>query len=564
MNGMAPVRAPDAAAWQPHPHPHPGDWQSQQDSQVFSRWSSDQQDDWEAYRVSFDAAASRGAPSVEDVTGQDSGDAAPQPAISQGVDMVPDEYRHHHDVQVIDAFGGTTGARTFPPLRRFEDTFLPPQVIAEILNAGFAGPTPVQAQSWPILSAGHDMIGIAKSGSGKTLAFLGPAFSRVLESRMDPSSGCGVLVLAPTRELARQIQLEALRFGRSSGILACAVAGGGPRGEQLEFLTSGCHILIATPGRLNEFREHGYVQLQQVQYLVMDEADRMLDLGFEPQIRTIVEDCPQGSARQTLLFSATWPQAVQQLAFDFLTRPIHVHIGEIDAAKANTDIRQEAIILERQEFKDDVLQDILARHFAQGDLCIVFVGTKRGCQDLSWKLQRKGFCVAEIHGDKDQKARELALRSFTCGYSRVLLATDIASRGGGTKRSSLEGLDVKGVRLVVNYDAASTAEDYVHRIGRTGRAGEKGMAYTLLVRDDIHDIRRARFVVEVMENAGQPVPEDLRQFARTYVPKSGAQKSRGADKVNGSQAQEVLQEPEPSQFAVTDITGGLPGAIQLQ
>jgi len=413
-------------------------------------------------------------------------------------------------MQVINAFhGGAAPA----PILDFASAGLPPAVLKEIKEAGFVEPTPIQAQCWPICAAGHDLIGIAKSGSGKTLAFLGPGFSNIIQRGADGQKGPTVLVLAPTRELARQIQLEALKFGRSSGIFCCAVTGGEPRGEQLEWLRCGSHVLVATPGRLNEFLEQRQVNLSQVAYAVLDEADRMLDMGFEPQIRRIIDECPRGPERQTLLFSATWPKAVRQLAFDFLRRPLHVHIGEMNAAKANTDVTQNVVILETLADKDGAIEDTLKNHLGEGELAIVFVSTKRMCQDVARRLQSKGFGVTEIHGDKDQRERETALRTFISKENRVMIATDVASRG----------LDIKGVKLVVNFDAANTPEDYVHRIGRTGRAGEKGMSFTFLVQGDSSDVKKARAIVEVMQTASQDITDELRQYA-------GAPASRGGGK----------------------------------
>jgi ATP-dependent RNA helicase DDX5/DBP2 len=477
------------------------EWQDRIQAQYFSRWSVDKLDEWQAYAAKFEAAHNGGG-------GEASSSLAPPQwnhiqapeAVSKQEAENAEEYRREHEMQVISAFGATP-----LPIRTFESANLPPAVLKEIIEAKFVEPTPIQAQCWPILSLGHDLIGIAKSGSGKTLAFLGPGFAHVLRSNADAQRGPMVLVLAPTRELARQIQLEALKFGRSSGIHCCAVTGGEPKGEQLEWLKRGCHVIVATPGRINEFLERQHVWLGQVGYAVLDEADRMLDMGFEPQIRRIIEECPKGPERQTLLFSATWPKAVRQLAFEFLRRPLHVHIGEMNSAKANTDIEQKAVILDRALDKDEFLVDILKEKLQEAQLAIVFVSTKKACQDILHHLQSRQFSVAEIHGDKDQRERDEALHHFVNKRINVLVATDVASRG----------LDIKGVALVINYDAANTPEDHVHRIGRTGRAGEKGLSYTFLVRGDANDVRKAKAVVEVMETAGQEVPDDLRQLAGT-------------------------------------------------
>jgi len=491
------------------------EWQERIQAQYFSRWSVDKLDEWQAYQAKFEAAHDSGMGQVVPNLVPPQWDSLAAPAtqvVSKEDAQAGEVYRKENEMQVISAFSSSAVP---VPVRTFEAASLPPQVFREVVEAGFAEPTPIQAQCWPILAAGHDLIGIAKSGSGKTLAFLGPGFAHVLRSPADVQKGPFVLVLAPTRELARQIQLEALKFGRSSGILCCAVTGGEPKGEQLEWVKRGCHVIVATPGRLNEFLEREHVWLGQVGYAVLDEADRMLDMGFEPQIRRIIEECPKGPERQTLLFSATWPKAVRQLAFDFLRRPLHVHIGEMNAAKANTDVEQRAVMLERAVDKDQALVDTLTKHLSEGELAIVFVATKKSCQDVSQRLQVRGFGVAEMNGDKDQRERDIALHSFVNKQKNVLVATDVASRG----------LDIKGVKWVVNYDAANTPEDHVHRIGRTGRAGEKGISFTFLVKGDPSDIRKARAVIEVMETAGQEVPDDLRQLAGTPAPRGGSKAS---------------------------------------
>jgi len=491
------------------------EWQERIQLQYFSRWSVDKHDEWQAYQSQFETAHSGGL--VKDPTLCPPRWEVPAQPSSREDTKKAEDYRKHHDMQVISAFSSSAVPT---PVQTFEVAGLPEMVHKEIHQAGFVEPTPIQAQCWPILTAGHDLIGIAKSGSGKTLAFLGPGFAQVLRSSADAQRGPMVLVLAPTRELARQIQLEALKFGRSSGIHCCAVTGGEPKGEQLEWLKRGCHLIVATPGRLNEFLEQGHVWLGQVGYAVLDEADRMLDMGFEPQIRRIIEECPKGPERQTLLFSATWPKAVRQLAFDFLRRPVHVHIGEMNSAKANTDVEQRVIIVERLMDKEQTLDDTLAQSLGEDDLAIVFVSTKKSCQDMARRLQSKDFGVTEIHGDKDQRERDVALRSFMAKERRVMIATDVASRG----------LDIKGVKLVINFDAANTPEDYVHRIGRTGRAGEKGISYTFLVRGDGADIKKGRAIVEVMETAGQDVSEELRHFAGAPMPRGNSKGGKGGYK----------------------------------
>lgn len=516
------------------------EWLQHIQNQYFSRWSVDKQDEWQAYQAKFNSA--------QDAGWSDQGKETQASASSSGSRRSAQEYRKQHEMKVISSFSGTVPQ----PIQDFQAAGLPEKVLKEIQDAKFSEPTPIQAQCWPILSNGHDLIGIAKSGSGKTLAFLGPGFAQILRSGADVHEGPMALVLAPTRELARQIQLEALRFGRSSGILCCSCTGGESKADQLEWLKRGCHIIVATPGRLNEFCENKQVWLGQISYLTLDEADRMLDMGFEPQIRRIIEECPR--ERQTLLFSATWPKAVRQLAFDFLQGPVHVHIGEMNAAKANTDVTQHVVLLERLTDKDRKLDEMLSQHLGEEELAIVFVSTKRCVQDIARLLWHHSFGVAEIHGDKDQRERDLALRSFTNKEKRVMVATDVASRG----------LDIKGVKLVINYDAANTPEDYVHRIGRTGRAGEKGLSYTFLVKEDPLDLRKAKAILEVMQTAEQEVPEELRELVgvkASKASKGGRGKGGGkGGKKGGFKGASKSQGPPPGPLAgCAPINGGLMG-----
>lgn len=516
------------------------EWLQHIQNQYFSRWSVDKQDEWQAYQAKFNFA--------QDAGWSDQGKETQASASSSGSRRSAQEYRKQHEMKVISSFSGMVPQ----PIQDFQAAGLPEKVLKEIQDAKFSEPTPIQAQCWPILSNGHDLIGIAKSGSGKTLAFLGPGFVQILRSGADVHEGPMALVLAPTRELARQIQLEALRFGRSSGILCCSCTGGESKADQLEWLKRGCHIIVATPGRLNEFCENKQVWLGQISYLTLDEADRMLDMGFEPQIRRIIEECPR--ERQTLLFSATWPKAVRQLAFDFLQRPVHVHIGEMNAAKANTDVTQHVVLLERLTDKDRKLDEMLSQHLGEEELAIVFVSTKRCVQDIARLLWHHSFGVAEIHGDKDQRERDLALRSFTNKEKRVMVATDVASRG----------LDIKGVKLVINYDAANTPEDYVHRIGRTGRAGEKGLSYTFLVKEDPLDLRKAKAILEVMQTAEQEVPEELRELVgvkASKASKGGRGKGGGkGGKKGGFKGASKSKGPPPGPLAgCAPINGGLMG-----
>lgn len=379
------------------------------------------------------------------------------------------------------------------PFTTFNSCGFPKPIMATLFSLGFAAPTPIQAYCWPVAGGGRDVVGIAKTGSGKTLAFLLPPFTTFLGSR--PGYGPNMLVMAPTRELACQIQLEAERFGKRVGIYSVCVYGGAPRGPQLRELRAGAHLVVGTPGRLNDYLEGGELTLENCKNLVLDEADRMLDMGFEPQIRTLIKAIPRD--RQTMMFSATWPREVRNLVQDYLHRPVYIQIGSHEAT-ANKDITQEVVICSGQREKSENLLEILT--IDRAERVIVFTNTKKLCESLASELWSSRIHCVTIHGDKEQRDRDQALHSFKTGRTPVMLATDVAARG----------LDIKGVKLVVNYDVAPCPDDHIHRIGRTGRAGVPGRAVTFL---DHRESKEAREVMRSMEKAGQRVPENLRELA---------------------------------------------------
>lgn len=389
--------------------------------------------------------------------------------------------------------------KTFKEIDEF-----PREVQSAFQNAGFPGPSQIQAYCWPLGLRGHDVIGVAATGSGKTLAFLMPAFVEMLESRHDARrDGPGLVVMAPTRELAQQTESEGNKFGQCLGMKCVAMYGGAPKGNQMSRYRQGCACIVACPGRLNDFLEGRQVQLKSTRRLVLDEADRMLDMGFEPQIRKIIAHMPD--KRHTLFFTATWPKDIQALAAEILRKPYKVMIGNRDELKANADITQLVRITEARS-KLDVLAQILSdaglnSTGGQGK-SLIFCSSKRMCDQLTGSLCRAGVSCAAIHGDKDQQQRDQALNDLKNGRIKVLCGTDVAARG----------LDIKGVGLVVNFDPPNNAEDYVHRIGRTGRAGAKGVAITLLTQDDGN---KARNIMEVMDRTGQSAPPELEQLAAT-------------------------------------------------
>lgn len=375
----------------------------------------------------------------------------------------------------------------------------PREIHDELKRAGFPGPSQIQAYTWPLGLRGKDIIGIAATGSGKTLAFLLPAFAQMIDDGHRPErEGPGLLVLSPTRELAQQIETEANRFGRSAGMRCVAMYGGAPKPTQMSKYRQGVHSIVACPGRLNDFLEGGQVRLDGIFKLVLDEADRMLDMGFEPQIRKILHKVPR--KRHTLFFTATWPREVRKLASEILSRPYKVMIGNRDVLKGNQDITQIVKIVDAYSKNTQVFELLRLGGLLRPDSAgkaLVFCNTKRMCDQLTNNLLRSGVPCSSIHGDKDQATRDEALAGLKTGRIKVLVATDVAARG----------LDIKGVGLVLNFDPANNIEDYVHRIGRTARAGAKGYAITFLTPSDAH---KARGIIEVMERTNQEVSPELR------------------------------------------------------
>uniref|UniRef100_H2ZTV6 RNA helicase n=1 Tax=Latimeria chalumnae TaxID=7897 RepID=H2ZTV6_LATCH len=332
-----------------------------------------------------------------------------------------------------------------------------PQIMDNIRRVGFQRPTPIQMQAWPIILQGLDLIAIAQTGTGKTLAYLLPGFIH-LDSQplpMDQRDGPGMLVLTPTRELALQIKAECSKYSYKQ-IKSTCIYGGGNRREQINTVTKGVDIVIATPGRLNDLQMNNFINLKSITYLVLDEADRMLDMGFEPQIMKIILDIRPD--RQTIMTSATWPDGVRRLSKSYLKDPLMVYVGTLDLAAVNT-VEQNVLVISEEEKR------AFTREFIDcmkpEDKVIIFVGRKLIADDLSSDFSLQGIPVQSLHGDREQYDREQALDDFKKGKVRILIATDLASRG----------LDVHDVTHVFNFDFPRNIEEYVHRVGRTGRAG---------------------------------------------------------------------------------------------
>ncbi|XP_030967704.1 DEAD-box ATP-dependent RNA helicase 20 isoform X2 [Quercus lobata] len=370
------------------------------------------------------------------------------PAVAEMSDREVEDYRLQREITV-------EGLDVPKPVKSFRDVGFPDYVIQEITKAGFVEPTPIQAQGWPMALRGRDLIGIAETGSGKTLAYLLPAIVHVnAQPILSPGDGPIVLVLAPTRELAVQIQNECTKFGASSKIKNTCIYGGVPKGPQVRDLQKGVEIVIATPGRLIDMLDSHHTNLRRVTYLVLDEADRMLDMGFEPQIRKLVSQIRPD--RQTLYWSATWPKEVEQLARQFLYNPYKVIIGSQDL-KANHAIRQHVdIVSENQKYNKLVklLEDIM-----DGSRILIFMDTKKGCDQITRQLRMDGWPALSIHGDKSQAERDWVLSEFKAGKSPIMTATDVAARG----------LDVKDVKYVINYDFPGFAKELISILEEAGQ-----------------------------------------------------------------------------------------------
>uniref|UniRef100_A0A6G3MEV5 RNA helicase n=1 Tax=Henneguya salminicola TaxID=69463 RepID=A0A6G3MEV5_HENSL len=315
------------------------------------------------------------------------------------------------------------------PVYNFTEINFPPSILQKIKEKGFTAPTSIQAQSWPIVMSGLDLIGIAQTGSGKTLAYLLPGLVHIsAQPRLEKNDGPIVLVICPTRELSIQVQEISADFCQTCRLRSVCIYGGSSKGPQIRELNRGVEIVIATPGRLLDFLSMDITNLKRCTYLVLDEADRMLDMGFEPQIRKIIEQIRPD--RQTLMYSATWPKDVQNLASAFLTNPIQVNIGKL-TLQASHQIQQIIHVCMEAE-KSQKLRDLLHELCSQRDnKSLIFTDKKVTCDHLVRELRREGFFVSGIHGDKNQYEREHVLNEFRSGKCSILIATDVASRGLG-------------------------------------------------------------------------------------------------------------------------------------
>jgi len=346
----------------------------------------------------------------------------------------------------------------FKPEHAFADFNIQPELKLNIAGRKYVDPTPIQDRSIPHILKGQDVVGIANTGTGKTAAFLIPLINKVLLNRKEQ-----VLVVVPTRELAIQIEQELIGFVRGMKIFSVCCVGGAPIGRQISQLRLQNNFIIGTPGRLKDLVDRKMIRLSEFNTIVLDEADRMLDMGFVNDMRALVDQMP--ASRHTLFFSATLSSDIEKLIKDFLREPVRISVKTGDTAK---NVDQDVVRIERGANKIDILQDLLKQ--AEFSKVLIFGRTKHGVEKLSKILTDRGFKAESIHGNKNHSKRQFALTSFKTNRSQVLVATDVAARG----------LDIADVTHVINFDIPATYDDYVHRIGRTGRGGKKGKALTFI------------------------------------------------------------------------------------
>ncbi|KAK9448301.1 P-loop containing nucleoside triphosphate hydrolase protein [Limtongia smithiae] len=417
----------------------------------------------------------------------------------------------------------TKGGAVPNPLRSWDESGLPPAILRTIDMVGYKDPSPIQRAAIPIAMSCRDVIGVAETGSGKTASFVLPLLSYIIEMpALDDETkedGPYAIILAPTRELAQQIEIETRKFCTPLGFRCVSIVGGHTLSEQSLSMQEGAEIVIATPGRLVDCIERRILVLSQCCYVIMDEADRMIDLGFEEQVNKILEALPVSNVkpdsddaentqlmskylggkdryRQTMMYTATMPPAIERIARQYLRRPATVIIGNAGQAVGTVEQRVEFVVSEerRKRRMDEILN---SGEFAAP--IIVFVNIKKNCEMIARELNRIGWRTVTLHGGKSQDLRETALKQLRDGEADALVATDLAGRG----------IDVPNVSLVINFNMAKNIEDYTHRIGRTGRAGKSGVAITFLSNDDqdtFYDLRQM-----LSKSPLSKMPEELRR-----------------------------------------------------
>jgi ATP-dependent RNA helicase RhlE len=396
-------------------------------------------------------------------------------------------------------------------LKTFAELDLISPLHRALADEKYETPTPIQAQTIPAALSGRDVLGCAQTGTGKTAAFALPILDRLSEEQPSSKPNCPkVLVLAPTRELAIQIGDSFATYGKHLPLKHVLVYGGVSQNSQVRALNRGAHILVATPGRLLDLMNQGYIHLNHLQVFVLDEADRMLDMGFLPDLKKIIKQLP--AKRQSLFFSATMPPNIVELSKQLLTNPISVNVTPKKTSLER--IEQQVFFVERNG-KRELLKKILTK--PDVERAIVFSRTKRGANMLAQKLLLSGIKAAAIHGNKSQGARQRALEAFRTKQIDVLVATDVAARG----------IDIDGVTHVINYDLPAEPESYVHRIGRTGRAGAEGLAISFCTSEERRDLQAIEKLIgqKVPLAPGQPAPQPVSEESKSSAPQGGARRN---------------------------------------
>jgi ATP-dependent RNA helicase RhlE len=361
-------------------------------------------------------------------------------------------------------------------ITQFSELPISDALLARLNHNKFTTPTPVQSAAIPPALEGHDVLATAQTGTGKTLSFLIPIVEMIEKDRTQKAHA---LVLLPTRELAMQVEKAYRTIRPNSANMVALVVGGMTEGPQLDTIRRGARIIVATPGRLEDYIKRRLVKLDTIKILVLDEVDRMLDMGFQPAIARIAAELP--TVRQTLCYSATLEGAVREVAQRYLKNPVRIEIGTLSKPAENVELRTFEVT---KDNKQGLLEHLLGN---EPGTFLVFVRTKHGADRLAQKLSRAGHAATQIHGDRTQSQRNSALRSFTEGRHRILVATDVAARG----------IDVKNIAHVVNYDMPKQAEDFVHRVGRTGRASLRGVASTFAMPDERNDLKKIERTLKI-------------------------------------------------------------------
>jgi ATP-dependent RNA helicase DDX5/DBP2 len=392
------------------------------------------------------------------------------------------------------------GEDKLKPILTFEEAELPGPILSLFETCKFNKPTMIQSVSWPVALSGRDVIAIACTGSGKTLAYLLPLLVHI--SKQPPvtiGQGPVGIVIVPTRELAKQIIYDCVKFGKTFDIRTVCIYGGNGRQFQIKDLEVAPQLIVATPGRLLDFLEASVISLKRCSFVVVDEGDRMMDMGFGPQLKKILSQVRPD--RQCFMCTATWPATLSELSSEYMKNPVHLNVGSVEYP-LNPNIVQQIKILDSEDKVSTLLETLKPLSEKR---VLIFVDTKDSCDLLVEELKNNGITALGLHGQKSTKDRMSALLDFRAGRSLIVIATDLASRG----------IDIKDLEYVILYDFPRRIEDYVHRIGRTARGSNKGTAITFFTKDNA---KSAGTLVKVLEDAGQPVPRDLRKLVRRPKP----------------------------------------------